>query len=77
MFYLFLGLEMKDRTKIMRYLGISNLGKVFMADLPNAPKPTEDERLVICVGVEFYQQVGTQFYLYRFYSGFKQSNEAR
>lgn len=35
-----------------------------MADLPNAPKPTEDESLVICVGVEFYQQVGTQFYLF-------------
>jgi hypothetical protein len=33
------------------------------AELPNGTKPTEFESLVVCVGVEFYQQVSNKYYL--------------
>ncbi len=34
------------------------------AELPNATKPTESESLVVCIGVEFYQEVSSKFYLF-------------
>jgi hypothetical protein len=33
------------------------------AELPNGTKPTEFESLVVCIGVEFYQQVSNKYYL--------------
>jgi hypothetical protein len=33
------------------------------AELPNGTKPTEFESLVVCLGVEFYQQVSNKYYL--------------
>jgi hypothetical protein len=34
------------------------------ADLPNGARPSEDESFIVCLGVEFYQQVNNEFYLF-------------